>query len=243
MKRFLLPAIFAFGVCIISSPIQAAAPSVGMTATQPILSLIDNSQNFFGDPNVAYLFLTLAILGLLIEIITPSTYLPGIVGAIAAILACYALGLLSVNPLGLILIILALPLFIFGAYLTTLLIPFIIAGISALIIGSLYLFHVEFSIHPALIAAVVVITSGAFIIISNRVVKAQRLSVTTGPESLFGHTATVRTPLEPSGTVMVEGELWQADLNQGKAQTGEDVIVTAINGLRLIVTKKKQGGA
>jgi len=242
MKRVVSLAIFAFlGLCLISSPIQAAVPVAGSAPVQPAFSLVDNIRDFFCDPNIAYLLLTIAILGLLIEIITPGIYLSGFIGIIAAVLAFYALGLLSVNPLGLITIILALPLFVFGAYRASFFIPFTAAGIAALIVGSLYLFHSEPGIHPALIAVVVIIVSLAFILTSNRVVKSQRRRVATGSEDLLSRTAIVRSPLNPSGTVMVEGELWQAEIDQGEALTGEEVVVTTIQGLRLLVTKKKGG--
>ena len=241
MKRVLLPIVFIFGLCLTSSPIQAAVPAADLAVVQPALSFADNLRDFFSDHNVAYLFLSLAILGLLIEIITPGTYVSGFIGIIAAAVAFYALGLLSVNPLGLTLFILALPLFVLGAYLAKLFIPFTIAGIVALVMGSLYLFHAETDIHPALIAAVVIIISVSLILISNRVVKAQRQRITTGHEGLLHGTAVVHTSLNPGGMVMVEGELWQAELDQGQARAGEEVIVTDIKGLKLIVTKKKGG--
>ncbi|MCL2149471.1 MAG: hypothetical protein FWH51_00860 [Dehalococcoidia bacterium] len=239
MKRFLLPAIIAFVLCLIPSPVQAAV-QVTDPAIQPAFSFVDSIRDFLSDPNVAYLFFTLAILGLLIEIITPGFYLPGIIGVIAAVLAFYAIGTLSVNPVGVALIIVALPIFVLGAYRAAAFIPSTIAGIAALIAGSLCLFHDGPSIHPALIAAVVIIMSVAFILGSNRAVKAQRLRVSAGPEDLISRIAAVRTSLEPEGTVMVEGELWQAELDNGQAQVGEEVIVTAIHGLKLVVTKKNK---
>jgi membrane protein implicated in regulation of membrane protease activity len=42
--------------------------------------------------------------------------------------------------------------------------------------------------------------------------------------------------------VMVEGELWTAELDEGTAQPGESVIITKVNNLKLYVTRKKQGG-
>ena len=232
MKRVLLFIPFICTLCLFSSPVLAA---------EPAFAAADSFSNFFNDPNVAYLFLALAIMGILIEVITPGLYLPGTIGIIAALIAFYALGLLSVNPLGLILLILALPLFIFGAYLAAAFIPFTIVGIAALIVGSIYLFHAGLNVHPALIAAVVIIMSVVFILVSNRVVRAQRLRVATGREDLLCRGAVVRTPLEPSGTVLVEGELWQAELDRGKAQVGEEVTITAIQGLKLFVTRKKGG--
>jgi membrane-bound serine protease (ClpP class) len=239
MKRTVFVALLACLLLLLLLPVQAAAVPGQPGFFAP--SVAGDIRDFFSDPNVAYLFLALAILGILIEVITPGLYLPGTVGIIAAIVAFYALGLLSVNPLGLILLILALPLFIFGAYLAAAFIPFTIVGIAALVVGSIYLFQAGLRVHPALIAAVVVILSVVSILVSTRVVKAHRLRVVTGRENLLNRTAVVKTPLEPNGTVLVEGELWQAKLDRGKAQPGDEVTITAVEGLKLIVTKNKGG--
>ena len=116
MKRALLLGVFIFGFFFLSSPIQATMPATIPAGAQSALSFADEIRGFFGSPNVAYLFLAIAILGLLIEVVTPGFYLLGIFGIIAAVLAFYSLGLISVNPLGLILIIMALPVFALGAY-------------------------------------------------------------------------------------------------------------------------------
>jgi membrane-bound serine protease (ClpP class) len=229
MKRTMLFILLIGAFCLITSTIQVAAASMD-PASPALISVAGDLRSFFSDPNVAYLLIALAILGILLEIITPGLYFPGTIGIIAAVLAFYALGLMSVNPLGLFLLILALPLFIFGAYLAAAFIPFTVVGIAALIVGSIYLFQAGLQVHPALIAAVVIIMSVIFIVVSNRVVRAQRLRITTGREDLIGRVAVVRAPLEPAGTVFVEGELWQAELDRGKAQAGEEVTVAAIQG-------------
>jgi membrane-bound serine protease (ClpP class) len=239
MKIVLRCALFACLFCLLLSPIRVAASADLDCLYQPAAA--GDLRDFFSDPNVAYLFLALAILGILIELITPGIFVPGTIGLISAVIAFYALGLLSVNPLGLILLLLALPLFVFGAYLAAAFIPFTLVGIAALIVGSIYLFQAGLGVHPALIAAVVVILSVVFILVSNRVVRAQRLRIVTGQEDLLCRTAVVRTPLDPTGTILVEGELWQAELDKGKAQVGEVVTITAIQGLKLFVTKNKGG--
>jgi membrane-bound serine protease (ClpP class) len=59
---------------------------------------------------------------------------------------------------------------------------------------------------------------------------------------MVGEVAVARTPLDPRGTVFVHGELWEAILDQGRAEPGEEVLVTKVEGLKLRVTKKKEGG-
>lgn len=64
----------------------------------------------------------------------------------------------------------------------------------------------------------------------------------TGKEALRGKTATVRTALEPEGTVSLEGELWKAVSKEGRIEAGVTVKITKIEGLKLYVTKRGKEG-
>jgi len=74
------------------------------------------------------------------------------------------------------------------------------------------------------------------------VVLSQRMRQQTGREGMVGEVAVARTPLDPSGTVFVHGERWEAILDEGRAEPGEEVVITKVEGLKLMVTKKKEGG-
>jgi len=74
------------------------------------------------------------------------------------------------------------------------------------------------------------------------VVLSRRMRQQTGREGMVGEVAVARTPLDPRGTVFVHGERWEAILDQGRAEPGEEVVITKIEGLKLRVTKKKEGG-
>jgi membrane-bound serine protease (ClpP class) len=64
----------------------------------------------------------------------------------------------------------------------------------------------------------------------------------TGREGMIGLKATVIEPLDPQGTVKVKGELWKASSVDSKTgiNVNEEVIVIAIEGLRLIVRRKEK---
>ena len=47
------------------------------------------------------------------------------------------------------------------------------------------------------------------------------------------------TALNPKGTVLVEGEHWTAVIDNGRAEPEEEVIITRVDGLKLMVTRKK----
>jgi membrane-bound serine protease (ClpP class) len=232
-----LPIAITCIFCIFAVPASAAA----LPATPSGSALSGDFIGFLTDPNMAYLLLAIAILGLAVEILTPGLLIPGTVGVIAAILAFFTFSQLPVSVVGITLFILALPLFILGAYVAGSFIPLSIAGVAALLAGSITLFPSGARPHPALIAAVAIIMSAVIILVANRVVKAQRLRVVTGREGLVYQTAVVRTSLTPEGTVLAEGEIWKALLDKGSAQPGDEVIITCIQGLKLLVTKKEGG--
>jgi membrane-bound ClpP family serine protease len=71
-----------------------------------------------------------------------------------------------------------------------------------------------------------------------RSIDAHHRQPTTGKEDLRGKTAIVRETLDPEGTVFREGELWTAISNSGKIESGEEVIISKVRGLKLWVTNK-----
>lgn len=69
-------------------------------------------------------------------------------------------------------------------------------------------------------------------------IRAHKRKVSSGKEELIGKTAVVETALAPRGVVQVEGELWTAVLDDGRAEPEEEVIITRVEGLKLSVSKK-----
>ncbi len=69
-------------------------------------------------------------------------------------------------------------------------------------------------------------------------IRAHRNKIAAGKEELVGRTASVEVALEPKGVVLVDGEHWTAIIDNGRAEPEEEVIVSKVEGLRLMVTKK-----
>jgi membrane-bound serine protease (ClpP class) len=59
-----------------------------------------------------------------------------------------------------------------------------------------------------------------------------------GLSSMVGMAGTAQGPLNPSGTVKIHQELWNARVTDGAIESGADVIVTGEDGLNLVVSKK-----
>jgi len=193
------------------------------------------------DPNIAYILMSLAMLGIMAEIFNPGLIFPGVVGGISLLLAFYSLGVLPVNYAGVLFIVLAFGLFV-AEVLTTTFGLFTAGGVVSLVIGSLILFQGAspvFRVDPWLIATVTIVIAGAFVFIIQRAISAHRKQAKTGWEELIGKTATVKVALNPEGTVFLKGERWSAISEEGSVAPGEEVVIEKIDGLTLYVTKKQ----
>jgi membrane-bound serine protease (ClpP class) len=90
-----------------------------------------------------------------------------------------------------------------------------------------------------LIVIIVICAAALLVFVVQRVVRAHQKQVSAGREELVGRTAEVEVALDPKGIVLVEGERWAAVSEKGRVKPGEEVIVTRVDGLKLIVTKKE----
>jgi len=212
----------------------AAVSKSDMTLAEKILQIISH-------PNVAYILLTLASIGLITEISNPGLIFPGVVGGICLFLAFYSLGVLNAYWAGLLLILLA-----FGLFVTEIFVPaygiLTTGAIAALVIGSLILFsesEASMQFDKSLIVFVAIFLAGFVAFLVWAAVRGQKRKVTTGREGMIGQVAEVKTALKPTGMVLVEGELWKAEMDEGQAHPGEEVIIQKVDNLKLIVTKKK----
>ncbi len=205
------------------------------------MNVIENFLYTIADPNIAFLLLSIASLGIMIEIFNPGLIFPGIVGAISGILAFYSLGQLPVNIAGVLLIILAFGLFI-GEALTASFGLFTVGGVSALVVGSLILFQGGsplFRVDPWLIAIVSITIAAVFGFVVSRVIRVHRKQAGTGREELIGKKAVVKETLDPEGTIFFKGELWAAITEKEQVEPGEEVIISGVDGLTLQVIKKE----
>jgi membrane-bound serine protease (ClpP class) len=212
----------------------AAVGKSDMTLAEKILQAISH-------PNVAYILLTLASIGLITEISNPGLIFPGVIGGICLFLAFYSLGVLNAYWAGLLLIMLA-----FGLFVTEIFVPaygiLTTGAIAALVIGSLILFsesEASMQFDKSLIVFVAIFMAGFVALVVWAAVRGQKRKVTTGKEGMIGQVAEVKTALQPVGMVLVDGELWKAELNEGQAQPGEEVVIQKVDNLKLFVTKKK----
>ncbi|TET26228.1 MAG: hypothetical protein E3J67_02085 [Dehalococcoidia bacterium] len=70
-------------------------------------------------------------------------------------------------------------------------------------------------------------------------IQAHRQRILAGREDLIGKTAEVKAALDPKGTIFIQGENWTAISQGGRVESGEEVIITKVDGLKLYVAKKE----
>lgn len=205
------------------------------------MNLVERFLQTVSDPNIAYILLTVGMLGLAMELYHPGAIFPGVAGAVSLLLSLYALGTLNAYWGGVLLIALGFVLFILEAFVVShgLL---TLGGILALTFGSLMLFSqgpYYLQVSRSLIAGVVTAMASFFILVVGAIVKGQKRAVTTGYEGLIGRAGVARSAIAPSGQVFVDGEIWNAAAEGENIEEGEVVIVTAVEGLKLKVRRKE----
>lgn len=213
----------------------------GVEVSRLEMGLRDKILKVISDPTIAYLLLMLGLAGLYFELSNPGAILPGVLGGISLILAFYAFQTLPINYAGLLLILLAIILFIAEVKVTSYGI-LAIGGIVSMILGSIMLIRspapfMRISLNAILLTTAA--TAAFFGFVVTMALKAQRQRTTTGAEGLIGQIGTVRTPLTPEGSVLVGGELWSAQCEEG-AEPGDKVRVRALKGLMLFVSKENE---
>ncbi len=212
----------------------------GATINHIKMNAVEDFLYAISDPNIAYLLLSLAMLGIMVELSNPGLIFPGIIGAICLLMAFFSLGMLPVNYAGILLIVLAFGLFIAEVFTTSFGL-LTAGGLTALILGSLILFKGGplFQVNPWLIATISIIIGAFVAFVINKAIKAHRRQAFTGREELIGKAAVVKAALDPEGMVLFKGEHWTAVSEEGRVEPGEEVIINKVDSLKLYVTKKQ----
>lgn len=238
----LLKSLYGFTVQMSDGPRVLNTKNADVQPLQ--ISFIEQFLMLLTDPNIAFLLIAIGVQSVLIEISSPGGWVAGFIGVVCLTLATYGLGVLPVNWFGFIFLITAFVLFILdikapthGA-LTA-------AGVASFIVGALVLFNSPGTPQFQRVSVPLVIATGVllglfFFGILMFALRALRVPVSVGVESLAGKIGTVRSWDEASGQVQLESELWSAEsVNESdKISKGDKVEVVEVSGIRLKVRKK-----
>jgi membrane-bound serine protease (ClpP class) len=225
----------------------AAGPQTLHTAGAPVnpleLTLIEQLLGLLTEPNIVFILMTVGVQAILIELSSPGGWVAGFIGMVALALATYGLGILPVNWFGLIFLVMSFVLFVLDIKAPTHG-ALTVAGVASLIVGALVLFNSpgtpEFQrVSVPLVIGVSLVTSAIFLGILTFALRALRIPIRSGRESLVGRVGTVRIPLNPAGTVQIAGELWTAEIapEEEPLPSGTRVEVVSTRGVRVYVKK------
>jgi membrane-bound serine protease (ClpP class) len=188
------------------------------------------------DPRIAFILFAIGALCVYFEFQHPGAVVPGVVGALAVVLALYGFHMLPINLTGVLLIGVAIALFILEAKVQGFGILGL-GGIVAAVVGSLILIDVpnpELRLPVGLVLVVVIPFAIIMIVMIRLALRARQAKVTTGVAGMIGLIGRAETPVAPEGMVFVRSELWGARSQMNIAR-GETVRVVGITGLKLEV--------
>jgi membrane-bound serine protease (ClpP class) len=183
------------------------------------------------DPNLIVLLLSLGVLGLTVEILSPGLIFPGTIGAISLVLALLGLQVLPISWAGVLLILLGLAFFAAEGFVVSHG-ALTLAGAASFVFGALILFDPAGELYDVSLPVALAIGVTLAVLLGVVLAKAlalRRVRPQTGEEELVGDVAVVRQALDPEGLVFVHGELWRARVTSGSADPVDEVRVVAID--------------
>ena len=207
-------------------------------------NLVERFLDVLADPNIAFLLLSLGSLALFIELFNPGSIVPGVFGVIALVMAFFSLSVIPFNWAGVALIMFAFILFGLELFVTSGGVLGV-GGAVALVLGGLMLTSgndAEFRVSEELIIAVAIGLGAMVMFVFVNVMRIRTMPAKVGMSTFVGRTVVARSALAPEGFVMMDGEIWTAEAEEGEIKPGDNVIITQIKGLRLKVRKQKPEG-
>jgi len=207
------------------------------------MSFVEQLLDILVNPNIVFLLVTIGVQAILIELSSPGGWAAGFTGLTCLALAAYGLGVLPVNWFGAVFILASFVLFVLDVKAPTHG-ALTAAGIGAFILGALVLFNSpgvpQFQrVSVPLVIGVGIVTGLLFALVVGFAIRAQKVPIRVGMESLVHKTGVARTDINPTGQLQAGSELWTAELAEGAApiSAGEGVEIVEVKGVRLKVRK------
>lgn len=200
-----------------------------------------NFLSIITNPNIAYLFMLIAMYGIFFELMNPGAILPGVIGAISGVIALYAFNILPFNYAGLLLIVLGVSFMIIEVFVA----GFGVLGIGGVIsfaFGSILLFDAQTlgsTVSIPLIIAFSLVSLAFFIMVMRLFLKSRSAKIVTGSEEMVGSSAEVVDANEKAYRVLCHSEVWNAT-SESKLVVGQRVEVIELLGLVLRVKPIKE---
>jgi membrane-bound serine protease (ClpP class) len=202
---------------------------VGMTRRQRFLSALAH-------PQIAFLLMTIGMIGLTVELWNPGAILPGVAGGLSLLLAFFALQILPMNATGVLLMLFGVALLVLELKVPSGVLG--VGGAIALVVGSIMVTGTVpgVSVGLGFIVPAAVGFAAIFLFLGRLAIKTHKRPPVSGREGLIGTEGTARDYVAPDtpGYVRVHGELWRAT-SRAPVTPGQRIRVLDVNGLTLMV--------
>lgn len=204
-----------------------------MEITQVLWALLSN-------PNVVYAMLIIGLWAAAAAFYAPGTGALEVAAVICLALAIAGLTQLPTNVVGVIMIVIAGVLFAVDLKVQSVAIT--VGAAITLVLGSVFLFPPDENvpqISPWLIGSVTLASLGFFGMALFAVAHTQQMQAKVSAEEIVGQIGIVTDPLDPTGTVQVQSELWTAIAtgDDSSIDAGEEVEIVAVEGLKVCVKR------
>ena len=200
--------------------------------------------SFFADPNIAYLLMMLAALGIYLELSNPGLIVPGVVGGISGILAMMSFHMLPITAAGVLLLV-------GGLILITL--EFFVPGFGilgaggtvSLVLGGIFLVDpvkTDITVSYSILVPVGILFGSIVVLVAFFVLSARKRVVLTGYNAMFGLKAEVLSfnAKKQRGKLAIRGEIWTFTSQDENIELvkGDEVVIKDKEGMILIVNKE-----
>ena len=112
------------------------------------------------------------------------------------------------------------------------------AAVVLLVIGVLHFFNIAIPLYAAIV--LVLILGASVFAIHVAVIPSFHRRIVTGSEGMLGMQGRVVKPLNPVGTIVIEGEHWRAESVEDSIEVDENVEIVGLD--RLTLNVKRKGG-
>ncbi len=223
--------------------------TAGLRRVDVPLSKLEVLLDHLADPTLTSLLISLGVLSLLYELSSPGIGAGGAIGAIMLVLGLLGSSVLPIELSALVLLIIGLVAVGLELKLPT---HGILggAGVIAIVLGGLLLvdpsdyFGGVRGVNALLFVPLVLAAALALLVAVRAARQALRAPPLTGPEALVDQVGSARSTFgrdadQKSGLVFVDGARWEAETEEPRIQSGEQVKVVAVlhKPMRLVVRR------
>lgn len=202
---------------------------VEMSWAQRLLVVISN-------PTIALILMQIGVLGLIVELYNPGAILPGVAGLICLLMGLFSLGQLPIDIAAAALMGAGLLFIVLEAFFTS---GGILAagGIAAFALGALFLVDTPvpgLRVSPWFIIGSTAVFAALLLVAMSFTAATFRKRAQAGAEYLIGLRGEVLSWSGREGTILLDGERWQARADM-ELKPGQSVVAVKLDGLTVIV--------